>query len=173
MNYASASLLLSLAELGPGFVECLAVDDDSFPGTGCGVRVERADPVAVLAFVDRAVAVDPAASGGLLVWWHLACFLVLLFECSYVLAEGVGGDEAEFAVLDGADLVGADQPVQDGFTDAEHSGGLTRPVERRDLQHPRRQLVNGMGRGPRAALIGPVMPQRPRTPLPRRVLCEF
>ena len=41
------------------------------------------------------------------------------------------------------------------------------------LQHPRRQLVNGMGRGPRAALIGPVMPQRPRTLLPRRVLCEF
>jgi hypothetical protein len=41
------------------------------------------------------------------------------------------------------------------------------------LQHPRRQLVNGMGRGPRAALIGPVIPQRPRTLLPRRVLCEF
>jgi hypothetical protein len=41
------------------------------------------------------------------------------------------------------------------------------------LQLPRRELVNGMGRGPRAALIGPVTPQRPRTLLPRRVLCEF
>ena len=41
------------------------------------------------------------------------------------------------------------------------------------VQHPRRQLVNGMGRGPRAALIGPVMPQRPWTLLPRKVLCEF
>ena len=36
------------------------------------------------------------------------------------------------------------------------------------LQHPRRQLVNGMGRGPRAALIGPVLPQPPADPVSKK-----
>jgi hypothetical protein len=31
---------------------------------------------------------------------------------------GIGGEEAEFAVLDRADPVGADQPVPDGLADA-------------------------------------------------------
>jgi hypothetical protein len=60
---------------------------------------------------------------------HLTHFLVFLFERLHVLAQGIGRDEPEFAVLDGADPIGADQLVQGGLAPAEYQSGLAWPVE--------------------------------------------
>jgi hypothetical protein len=76
------------------------VDHDALVGTGSGGNVECADPTAVAALVYRTFAVDPATLLGGLVFCHLARFLVVAFDCSYVLVQGAGGDEAELAVLD-------------------------------------------------------------------------
>src|SRR5262249_43636467 len=113
-RHTCPGLLLRLGE----FVACLVpgppVDDDALKSAGRGTSKERTGPVAVLALVDRTITVDLAP---LAAWWscrscwHLTRFLVIAFECSYVLAQGIGGDEAELAVLDGADPVGPDQPV--------------------------------------------------------------
>lgn len=53
----------------------------------------------------------------------------MLFERPHVVAQGVGGDEPELAVLDRADPVGADQPVKDGLANPEHGHGFARPVQ--------------------------------------------
>src|SRR5262249_34154112 len=136
-RHTCPGLLLRLGEFVTGLVPGPSIDDDALKGAGCGASKERTGPVAVLALVDRTITVDLAP---LAAWWlcrscwHLTRFLVIAFECSYVLAQGIGGDEAELAVLDGADPVGPDQPVEDCLADAEHRSGLAGPVE---------QLVHG------------------------------
>src|SRR5262249_56137602 len=89
----------------------LAVDDDPLAGARGVGDVECADPITVAALVDRAFALDPATLLSDLVFCHLTRFLIVAFECSHVLAQGIGGGGAGLARLYRAGPVCADQPL--------------------------------------------------------------
>src|SRR5262249_4263734 len=130
-RHACAGILLGLAHLVARLLTCPSRDGHAPAAARDRRREEGSDPAAVPAPIQRAIAVMSALTGrlSLSVRWHLTHFLILLFECSYVLVQGIDGDEPEFAVLDRANPVRADQVIERGFAHAEYERGLTRPVK--------------------------------------------